>query len=304
MWKRTRRVRGRLAMLASGSLACLALTLGTARSVKAQEIEPNEFVSAPAGTNLLLGYYQYGHDTAYSIKNGPTFKNSGVEVNIGVLRYVHFLNIGSHPAGFQIIQPFGSESGANVGGNRVGSAFGAVNTTLSAFYWWIADTANKTYLNTTLFLYPPDGSYDKTSPINLGDNRWSGAVQVGFTKGIGPHFSFDSAVDVTIYGDNNQAYPGFLRESENPVVRGQLWLNWAFSRAFTTSLGWEGLFGGRQSLDGTFTGAEAEEQRIRAAASLFLSPTFQTVLELNHDVERTGGFKQDFGATIRLLKVF
>jgi len=28
------------------------------------------------------------------------------------------------------------------------------------------------------------------------------------------------------------------------------------------------------------------------------------MLELNHDVHVVGGFKQDFGATVRLLKAF
>jgi hypothetical protein len=291
-------------MLAFSGLACLALSLGATGQAQGQEIEPNEFVPAPAGTNLLLGYYVYGHNTTYNLAHGPTFKDSGVEINVGIARYVHYFDVAGHPAVLQILQPFGSLSGAHVDAARVGSAFGAQNTILSAAFWPYANQATKTYFITTFFLYPPDGTYDKTSPINLGDNRWSGDVQVGLSKGIGDHFSFDAEFDATIYGDNDQYVPGNLRESQNPILRGQLWLNWAWSRAFTTSIGWEGFFGGRQQVNGTFTGATGEEQRIRAAASLFLSPTFQTVLELNHDVERTGGFKQDFGLTVRLLKVF
>ena len=304
MQKRTKRVSGRLAVLVWGGLACLGLSLAAAGQVAAQEIEPNEFVAAPAGTNIVLGHYVYGHDTTYNIAGGPTFKNSGLEANLGVARYVHFFDVVGHPAVFEIIQVFGSESGANIGGERVGSAFGAVNTSILGTFWEVSNAASKTYINTSLFITPPDGTYDKTSPINLGDNRWSGTVQIGLSKGIGDHFSFDAAFDTTFYGDNNEYYPGFLRESQTPLLRGQLWANWAWSRAFTTSLGWEGFFGARQQLNGTFTGAKAEEQRIRAAASLFVSPTVRTLLEVNHDVERTGGFKQDFGLVFQVLKVF
>lgn len=299
-----RRALRALALFAIGGLAGITLSLASAGGAKSQEIEPNEFVPAPAGTNLLLGYYVYGHDTEYSVRGGPTIKDSGVEVNVGIARYVHYFDVGGHPAVLQVLQPFGSLSGAHVDGERLGSAFGAQNTILGAAFWPYSNAATKTYVITDVFLYPPDGTYDPHSPINLGDNRWSGNAQIGLSKGIGNHFSFDAAFDATFYADNTDYFPGGQRLSENPTYRGQLWLNWAWSRAFSTSIGWEGLFGGRQNLNGNFTGNSSEEQRLRAAAQLFLSPTLQTTLELNHDVEHSGNFKQVFGATLRLLYIF
>ena len=293
-----------LVSLAVGGLICLAVSLAGAGGAKSQEIEPFEFVPAPAGTNLFLGYYLYGHDTEYNVSGGPTVKNSGLEVNVGVARYVHFFDLGGHPAGVQIFQTFGSESGGHIDGERLGSAFGAQNTVLSAFFWPYSNQANKTYLVVTGFIYPPDGTYDPHSAINLGDNRLDGDIQIGLSKGIGDHFAFDAEFDAEFFGDNNNPYPFGGTLTQDPTYRGQVWLNWSWSRAFTTSVGWEGLFGGRQQLDGIFTGATAYEQRIRAAASLFLSPTFQTLIELNHDVAHSGNFKQDFGATLRIVKVF
>ena len=73
----------------------------------AQEIEPYEFVVLPAGTNLAIGYYVYGHDTDFNIAGGPTIKDSGVEVNLFVARYVHYTSVLGYPAGFQIYQAFG-----------------------------------------------------------------------------------------------------------------------------------------------------------------------------------------------------
>ena len=295
-----------LASFAMGGLICLAMSVVGAGAAKSQEIEPFEFTPAPAGTNLLLGYYVYGHDTAYNIagKGGATIKDSGLEVNIGVARYVHFFDLGGHPAGVQIYQAFGSESGGHIDSERLGSAFGAQNTVLSAFFWPYANQANKTYLVLTGFIYPPDGTYDPHSAINLGDNRLDGDVQIGLTKGIGDHFAFDAEFDTEFYGSNNNATPLGGTLNQNPTYRGQLWLNWSWTKAFTTSIGWEGFFGGRQQINGTFTGAESYEQRLRAAAILFVSPTLQTLVELNHDVAHSGNFKQDFGATLRLLKIF
>ena len=304
MHKIGRRALRALALLATGGFTCLSLTLASAGEAKSQEVEPNEFVSAPAGTNLLLGYYIYGHETEFNVRGGPTIKDSGYEANIGVARYVHYFDVASHPANLQILQPFGSLSGAHIDSERLGSAFGAQNTILIASFWPYSNAANKTYVVGSIFLYPPSGSYDPRSPINLGDNRLSGAAQIGITKGIGNHFSFDAEFDATFYADNTDYFPGGQRLSQNPTYRGQLWLNWAWSRAFSTSIGWEGLFGGRQNLDGNFTGNSSEEQRLRAAAQLFLSPTIQTTFELNHDVEHSGNFKQDFGALFRVLYIF
>lgn len=102
--------------LGLGGLVCLLLAMGFATSAGAQEIEPYEFTPLPAGTNLAIGYYIYGHNTEFNIARGQTIKDSGVEVNIAVARYVHFVDIKGFPAGFQIIQPFGSLSAAHIDG--------------------------------------------------------------------------------------------------------------------------------------------------------------------------------------------
>jgi len=289
---------------ALGGLVCLGLSMGLATRAGAQVIQPYEFTPLPAGTNLAIAYYVYGHNNEFNFARGRTFKNSSLEVNIGVVRLVHFFDVAGHPAGVQVIQGFGSLSGANIGGQRVGSAYGVQDTALSAFIWPYVNTATKTNFNTTAFLYPPSGSYDRSSAINLGTNRWSGDFQIGLTQGIGERFAFDAEFDVQFYGDNGSYVPGFRRLSQDPSYRVQFWANWRWNAAFTTSIGYEGIFGGLQQVNGRFNGSKTEEQRIRANAALFLSPTVQTMLELNHDVHVVGGFRQDFGATVRVLKAF
>ena len=299
----TRNRAGCLAVLGSSSLACLVLMLGTAGQVRAQAIQPYEFTPLPAGTNLAIGYHVYGHNTEFNVARGPTIKNSGLEINVGVTRYVHFYDVAGHPAGIQVIQGFGSLSAAHVDGQRVGSAYGVQDTAPSAFIWPYVNIATKTNFNTTAFLYLPSGSYDRSSAINLGANRWGEDIQLGLTQGIGERFAFDAEFDARFNGDNGSYIPGNRRLSQDPTYRVQLWANWRWSAAFTTSVGYEGLFGGLQQVNGIFDGNKTEEQRIRANAALFLTPTVQTMLELNHDVH-VGGFKQDFGATVRLLKAF
>jgi len=293
-----------LLQLALGGLICLAATMNFAGKAAAQEIEPYEFVPLPAGTNLAIGYYIYGHDTDFNIAKGRTIKHSGAEINVGLARYVHYFDVAGHPAGVQILQPFGSISAVHVDGQRVGSAFGAQETTLSAFIWPYVNPATKTNINTAAFLTLPDGSYDKRSAVNLGDNRLRGDLQLGLSQGIGDHFAFDAAFDVQFYGDNDSYIPGSRRLSQDPTYRAQLWANYRWNPAFTTSIGYEGFFGGSEQVNGIFNGSKTEEQRLRVNAALFLTPRLQTMVELNHDLHVVGGFKQDFGATLRVLYVF
>lgn len=293
-----------LLQLGLGGLICLLLTMGAATRAGAQEVEPYEFVPLPAGTNVALGYYAYGHNTEFNLARGSTIKDSGVETNIGIARYVHYTELAGFPAGFQIIQFFGSLSGAHIDGQRLGSAFGAQNTIFSAFIWPYVNTATKTNVNVTGWIYPPTGTYDKRSPINLGDNRWRGNFQLGLSQGITDRLAFDLSFDTQFYGDNDSYVPGNRRLSEDPTYRAQLWVNWRWNPAFSTSIGYEGFFGGSQQVNGVFAGSKTEEQRIRANAALFLTPRLQTMLELNHDVKSVGGFKQEFGTTLRVVYVF
>ena len=306
MFSKVRRAMfGRLA----AAILCFAgfgMLAAAPRRAAAQEVEPNEFIPLPTGTNVFLGYYVYGHNNSYNIAGGPTFKHdTGLEVNVAVARYVHFLpNIFGMPAGFQIIETFGSESAAQVGGQSLGSGFGAQNTALSAFLWPYSNLKTGTNVNLTGFIYPPDGTYDRNKAVNLGDNRLRGDTQIGLDQAIGNHFSTTLSFDTMFYGQNND-YTGFaLHLNSTPSYRFQAWANWRWTKVFQSSVGYEGTFGGIESVDGTRDGNRTEEQRLRVTNSMFLSPRSQILLELNHDIENVGGFRQVFGVTGRFLYVF
>ena len=288
------------------ALSCWAAVMALSAGARAQEVEPNEFVPAPPGTNIILGYYEYQHDTSFNVAGGSTFeKKTGVEVNVAVARYVHFFpDIFGFHNGVQVLEIFGEESAAHIAGQNIGSNFGAQNTVLSAFFWPYSNLKTGTNVNVTAFIYPPDGSYDHNKAINLGDNRSRGDVQLGYDQQIGTHFSATFSFDSTFYGTNNNYTQLGLDLDATPSYRFQAWANWRFTPAFQTSIGYEGIFGGIESVNGTRAGNRTEEQELRVAASMFLSLRSQILLEANHDFESTGGFHKQIGATARFLYVF
>jgi hypothetical protein len=307
---------------AACSLICLTLLATGTDVAAAQEIEPNEFVALPAGTNILLGYYFYQQNSEFNIAGGSTIKKSGLDVNVGLARYVHFTTLFGQPAGFQIYEAFGSESGGHIDGvESFPNAFGSSSPALSAFFYPYVNVTKKQYLVVTGFLYPPIGTYDKNAPLNLSSALsnsigWTGDAQIGWDQGIGDHFSYDASFDIRAYGDTTGPFaPGIAAVSTNfskdPDFRLQAWANWRFNPMLQASIGWESILGGTQYENGLLTGgktvpsgSKSEFERLRVAASAFLSPRSQVLLELNHDFVAVGGFKQDFGATLRVIYVF
>ncbi len=307
-----------LLKLAGAAVAIASLTVLQvvgAQRASAQLINPNEYVTLPAGTNLFLGYYFFGTLNDFNQKPLGTDKNSHLETNLGVARYVHFFDVGGYTAVLQVYQPFGLESNAKIFGDEPKNAFGAVNTILGATIWPVSNTATKTYLGLSGFLNVPDGTYNENQTQNLGDNRWSGVVQVGGNQGIGTRLSVDLVLDATFYGDNDKfspipgIVPANLTLRQQTSYRVQTFLNYNINPAARVSIGFEGQYGGVQSFAGLPTGPlptglKTEFDRLRLDGSLFLSPTWQLLAEINHDVRAIGGFKQEFGLTFRVLKIF
>jgi hypothetical protein len=72
----------------------------------------------------------------------------------------------------------------------------------------------------------------------------------------------------------------------------------------TVSAGFEGVYGGKLYLDGSPTGQKTEFDQLRLGGSMFFAPTCQALTGFDHDFNAVGGFRQEFGATVRLTHLF
>ncbi|MBV8096656.1 MAG: hypothetical protein JO110_26110, partial [Acetobacteraceae bacterium] len=72
-------------------LAVVTATLfGTARIASAQQIEPNDILPLPNGTNISLGYFVYGHQGAFINTDGNNVPDSSANAYIGVARFIRY----------------------------------------------------------------------------------------------------------------------------------------------------------------------------------------------------------------------
>jgi len=262
-----------------------------------------------------MGYYEYGkHDEYNNVLTGTVTNDTSLDSNIGVVRYLHYNAIFGHTYVLDLILPFGTLSNGKIGGEQLGSTSGVADPLASVGFWFINQPEQQRYLSAAVFVSLPIGAYDNRRGLNLGGNRWQTDLQVDFTQGFLDKFTIDVSGDWISYGNNNEAGTGSQSLSQNATCGAYVWLSYDMTstlrRAMPTaiqaslSIGYAGTFGGVQKLEGVPTGAKTDEQQIRFSYSQFITPAWQGVLSISHDVTVSGQFKQNFGLLLRVAKLF
>jgi hypothetical protein len=118
------------------------------------------------------------------------------------------------------------------------------------------------------------------------------------TAGTRPNSSLDSQIGVARYLHYDEAF--------GHIYLLDFILPFGMPRAVQASLsiGYAGIFGGEQRLDGSPTGVKTGEEQIRANHTQYITPTWQGSITLTHDMSASGQFKQDFSLILRVAKVF
>jgi len=290
------------------------LTTGIASPCLAVDYQPFDWVPFAAGTNVAMGYYDYGVHAFNGTIAGTANNNASLDSHIGVARYLHYGEISEHPYVLDFILPFGALTNGELDGHRLDDASGVGDPIASAGYWFINQPQQKRYLSAATFLSLPIGTYDNHKVLNLGLNRWQNDLQVDFTQGFLDKYTLDVAADWIWYGDNTKAGAGDQTLSQSASYTAYLWLSRDITpeiqRAFPNtsnafiSVGYAGTFGGDLTLDGVSTGLKTEEHQIRLTYMQFITPTVQGLLSLNHDMAANGQFRQDFGLLARVAIIF
>ncbi|GAN77159.1 hypothetical protein [Acidisphaera rubrifaciens] len=276
--------------------AAMALCLGATRHAAAQSIEPGDLIPAPAGTNVILGYYIYDHFDSVNVASkhpGSGTYNASFNLNLFIERYVHFFNIGDTPAGYQIFDVNGFQSGTIAGANA--DAGGQNQLALSVFAWPGANSATKTYPFAGIYLYPPVNS------AGFGSLGWAGDLQVGISQGYGDHWNFEFTAYGTYTGPTTSP-AGKTTQDIAYTLEG--WAEYNWNPQLNTSIGWTTELGGVSQLNYNFTGNKTEIEQIRGWVGYFVTPAAQIGLEVNHDFVAVGGLHAPIGLLARALYVF
>jgi hypothetical protein len=285
--------------------------------VNAIDYQPFDWVPLSPGTSVALGYYEFStYDEYNNTIMGTSKSDTHLNSEVGIARYLYYGNhyFFDRPWVLDFVLPFGTLNDGKINGYRLGNASGVADPLVSAGYWLLTQPEHRRWISIVDFLTLPIGTYDKHEALNLGGNRWQNDFQADFTQGFLHKFTIDVSADWIHYWDNTEAGTGSQTLRQDATFGAYAWLSydvtstvlkampWA-SNAFV-AVGYAGLFGGKQKLDGIYTGAETREDQIRLTYSQFITPTWQILVSASHDVSVSGQFKQDLGITVRISKLF
>ena len=284
-------------------LGASLLTLEPARAV---DLDSQDLLPGPVGTNILLGYFTYAQRNEFTSTNGRTYKDgTGLKSFVSIIRYARYMDLFGLTVAPQVLLPYGRLFSGSLAGTRLDSAGGSADIIFAAPVWFLNQP--RTTLSLVPYLYAPTGSYVPGRTLNVGENRWKFDLQLGATQQLGHGFATQLSADVMWYGTNHDASGiglGQLKQKNSYQFQGWLTYTPPSNRRWTFSAGYSKNWGGVQRVDGVENGQATRSDQIRDEVSGFTTPTFQVQGLLAHDIKVNGGFKQDLSATLRLLKVF
>jgi len=286
--------------LGGAAALCVALVTPQAHAV---DVDAGDYTALPAGTNLGMLYYQYATRDAQYVKGKKAPGNLGLNSQVGILRGVHFTEIGGYIVDPQFLLPFGKLEGKD-DLSSLGSASGVGDLILAATVWLVNRPQTGTYFGITPFIYAPTGSYDKNDALNLGENRWKFALQAGFITKLTDKVSLDLAGDVTVYGKNDEYSAANLTMKQKPSMQFQGYLRYHMSDAWDLRAGVSHTAGGETEIDGVDQSDRMRTTKVSVGTGWFVAPDLQLLANYARDVSVHNGFREENRLNLRLLKVF
>jgi hypothetical protein len=298
--------------------------------------------SLPTGTFLALQYLGFSHSDTLISPTGTQVPNAHVDALEEFQRFAYFADLGGHPLVLQASLPFANLTNVNIPSadpslstKEVGEGF--ADPVLFATYFFIADAKTERWLGFTDYSYLPLGNYDNTKVFSVATaHQYTNVTEIGYTEGLGKFapalkgFFFDLVANASFHTDGSDPISFLTVAGPNTLVYDKLTQSTSYDvKAFLrydpmplgfVALGIEKSWGGQQTAtDGTLLGVPAsfgggpqaplilgDDDYLRGHFQFQfpLARDFTVAADVYSDFEREGGFKDEYGAEIRLTKIF
>jgi len=307
------------ALLTARLLACALLScLACSPAAQAQGEGPRAYELSPQGSQLLSLYGIFARGNA-SFNPGAVAPGVETDIKGGIIEYSHgcalrgkvVTLIASLPAGV-------ADASVNAAGAaRSYTRSGVGDLELTAVFGFIGSPAlnEKEYenyqpgfaLSALSRAYFPTGAYDRTAPVNPGQNRR--AVQLGLPMSyyIGHSFldpaltSFELQPSVTWYSDNNEPPQG-NRSSEAPLWQLEAHITRNLSESLWISVDALLMDGAETTIDGVSQHDRQRSFALGATVSVAVNDTVSATLSYTDAVSRNNDGVS--GHVIRVIAAF
>ncbi|KAA8731655.1 transporter [Acinetobacter qingfengensis] len=266
----------------------------------ALDVDAGDYDYVPNGVNLGLIYYQHAvRDTLYS-GSQKMAGDAKLTSDIGIARYVHYMEVGGVQIAPQILIPFGHLD-AEQDISALGSASGLGDIILANTFFVHHDTASKTMIGITPYLYLPTGNYDQNGALNIGENRYKLTVQGAVTISVAKNLLWDVLGDVTFYGKNDDYATGELKQ--NMGYQLQTNMRYQMNDRVDLRAGLSYADFGDTRVNGVTTDAMTQS-KFWLGTAVKPTTTTQLIATYGQDIRVENGFKESHRMNLRFLKVF
>jgi len=224
--------------------------------VGAQELSPRNYWPAPRGTQLFFAGYSY---QTGDIVTDPSLPVVGVDsrISTGLMGYAHIFSLGGRTSNVILEVPYtqGTTKGLLAGepARRDVSGLGDIAVTLSANLMGAPSMTLAEFqelrkkphpiLGVSLKVVAPTGEYEPDKLINVGTNRWSAKVELGYIWPVRPRWLLEFELGAWYFTDNDE-FLGATRE-QRPLAAFETHLVRRFRPGFWASLDLNFYTGGR-----------------------------------------------------------
>lgn len=270
----------------------LCALCATNLNVSAVTVDAGDYTRLPDGTNLAVLYLQHTSGSNLYASGNKVSNNADLDVNLGILRAVHFMDVGDYTIVPQFLLPIG---GLDTGGSLAGatSENGIGDLIFAPTFHFIQDPERKESFAFTPWITAPTGTYDNTKTFNaLDENRWKVAFQLGYITPISEKWTVDLIGDVTLYGDNDEYTAANFTLEQDPLYELQTHLRYSISPSTYLSGMVSHLWGGATVINGVEQ--DNEQRRTKGLVSIghFMSPTWQVVASYGQDMDTDEGVNE------------
>jgi len=281
----------------------VVLAMGVMADACAVDVDPGDYVPAPAGTTAALLYLQHSERDSYYTSGKRNAGNPLLTSDVAIVRLVHYMTIGGYTVSPQVLLPF-----ASLRGGRDSSALGNENAQgdmiLAAPVWLVNDSVKSTFFAVTPYLYLPTGAYSNSRSLNVGENRWKFDLQAGLAQQISGPWYLDLTGDVMVFGENSDYGSGGGNLREKALYQLQSYLRYQFSPTTNAYAGLSRNWGGESRLNGVSNNDQTNQLKISFGASTFVGPKTQIMGSIGRDLSVDNGYKENFRVNLRLLHIF
>lgn len=288
-------------------------------SVHALDGSPRDYQMFPVGHSIYAQYLQFVDlDGVYVDGVEQTDLNAKADLTVGISRYIfNIMPLDHMVKGLtvdpQIFVPYG---GLDPKGGLSGldNSNGMGDALFLAAFKYPINKEKRHFIGFTPYLEIPTGDYEKNRLANLGNNRYSTTLQVGWTREFfHKNVTLGLTADVQFFGTNSNYRSGGALAANLPdqslkqeeLYQYQAHLSYDVTPKLAMTATYSTQHGGEELINGVKrANSSKDKDKYRVGFQYFIKPNLQLEMQYGKDLKVDNGFKEKSRVNMRLAYIF